>query len=271
MKLSPIKRLYCFVILAVTLFLSSCIHTKNLVYFQSDSNSKSSDSIPVYIPIYCVNDLLTITVSGADELAVQPFNKMSGSSALPKEDKGIESTTSGGEYLIDEIGMIDFPVLGRLKIAGLDRTEAKKLLIEKLKEYVADPIVDIRIKNFKITLLGQVQQAGTYPVSDERITLLQAISLASDLTMLGLRENVLVVREKDGKRIEYRVNLNSKEIFNSPVYYLHQNDIIYVEPHKNTAMTANNTSMSFIRSNIGIVTSILSVVLTFLVLLNLKK
>ncbi len=272
MKVLPIEKLHYFIILIVTLSLSSCISSKSLIYFQNKSNSKSPDSIPAYIPIYCINDLLAITVNGADETAVQPFNKMSGnSSGLNSEGSKDNKVITGGEYLIDENGTIDFPVIGKLKVAGLNQRAFENILIEKLKEYVADPVVDIRIKNFKVTLLGEIGSPGTISVADNRITLLQAISLSGDLKVTGLHYNVLVIREINGKPVEFRVDLTSKEVFNSPVYYLRQNDIVYVEPHRGVSMTANNASTGFVRSNLGLVTSVFSVVLTFLVLLNVKK
>jgi polysaccharide export outer membrane protein len=273
MKTFFTKNLYPFIAITCIVVLNSCVSTKNLIYFQENATAKKSDTLVTYLPIYCINDKLSIKVSGADENAVKPFNKVtSNPPAGGILDAGTEiSESSGGEYLVDEKGLINFPVIGQLKVSGLNRTELTNLLIEKLKVYIKDPVVDIHITNFKIIFLGEINGPGSYPVSNERISIIEAISIAGDLKIHAIRDDILVIRELDGKRIEYSVNINSKDIFNSPVYYLRQNDIIYVKPTKGAVIAANRERLTFVRTNISVITSIASVVLTFAVLLNLKK
>ncbi|MFN5417031.1 MAG: polysaccharide biosynthesis/export family protein, partial [Flavobacteriia bacterium] len=129
-------------------------------------------------------------------------------------------------------GYIDFPILGKLKIAGLNRTQASELFKSELKEYVADANVNIQLMNFKITVLGDVLKPGTFEILDERISLLEAIGLAQDLNLTGLRTNVLLIRENSGIKEEIRIDLTSKSFLKSKYYYLKQNDVIYVEPNK---------------------------------------
>ena len=136
------------------------------------------------------------------------------------------------------MAIIDFPVIGQVKIAGLTAEKTKELLKEKLSNYLKDPIVNIRLKNFTVTILGEVKSPGTYPVIGEQITILEALGLANDLTIKGKRDNILVIRDFDGTKVYHRINLTSKEALDSPVYYLTQNDVVYVEPNK-SAITAS--------------------------------
>ncbi|MDC1198232.1 polysaccharide export protein, partial [Algibacter sp.] len=142
-------------------------------------------------------------------------------------------------YLIDNEGNIDYPVLGKIKLLGLSVQEAQELFKDKLALYLKDPIVNIRILNFRISVLGEVGSPGMYEVSGERITILEALALAGDLTIKGQRENILVVRDFNGTKTYTRVDLTNKELFNSPVYYLTQNDTIYVEPNNSAVSGAS--------------------------------
>ncbi len=164
-------------------------------------------------------------------------------------------------YIVSKEGEIDFPVLGKVNILGLTSNETKNLLKEKLKTYLKNPIINIRLKNFSVTVLGEVRQPGSYQVNGEQITILEAIGLANDLTIKGMRENVLVIRDFNGTKIYTRINLKTKEALSSPVYYLTQNDVVYVEPNKSaiTASTLDN------RATIAI--SIASVLITSTVLI----
>jgi len=134
-------------------------------------------------------------------------------------------------YIIDKNGEIDFPVIGAVKIAGLSPEETKTLLKEKLTPYLKDAIINIRLKNFTVTVLGEVNRPGTYPVLGEQITVLEALGLANDLTIKAKRDNVLIIRDFNGTKVSTRIDLTTKEALNSPVYYLTQNDVVYVEPN----------------------------------------
>ncbi|WP_394344234.1 polysaccharide biosynthesis/export family protein [Seonamhaeicola marinus] len=184
-----------------------------------------------FVPRLKTNDLISIYVSTYDLEAVKPFNLFKGD--------GIGRSESI-DYLIDAEGNIDFPVLGKVKLKGLTIEESKELFKEKLSaDYLKDPIVNIRIKNFRITVSGEVRNPGVYSVSGERITILEALGLAGDLTIKGKRDNVMIIRDFNGSKTITRIDLTSKEIFSSPVYYLTQNDIIYVEPNKSAISSSS--------------------------------
>ena len=146
------------------------------------------------------------------------------------------------DYLVDESGNIDFPVIGKIKIAGLSSEELRELLTKELFDYLKDPIINIRLKNFTVTVLGQVNRPGTYEVNGEQITILEAIGLAGDLDIKGIRKNVLVIRDFNGTKAYYKIDLTTKEAMKSPVYYLTQNDVVIIEPNRSaiTSSTLDN-------------------------------
>jgi polysaccharide export outer membrane protein len=135
-------------------------------------------------------------------------------------------------YLVNSDGNIQFPIIGDIQLAGMTRTQAIEKLKEELSSYIVNPTISIRILNFRVTVLGDVRNPGTFTIPNERITVLEALGIAGDLLITGERENVLVVRDDDGKKREYRIDLTSESLFSSPVYYLQQNDVIYVEPNR---------------------------------------
>jgi len=146
-------------------------------------------------------------------------------------------------YLVDNNGEIDFPVLGKLKVGGLNRNELIELLTNKLDpNYIKNPNINIRLANYKVSVLGDVRLPGSYTIPNERITILEALALAGDLNISGKRQNILVIREEDGKKIQYQVDLLSKQLFISPVYYLQQNDVVYVEPNYARIQSASSNS-----------------------------
>ncbi|MES2678869.1 MAG: polysaccharide biosynthesis/export family protein [Bacteroidota bacterium] len=231
-----------------------------MVYFQgtSEINAGSNKN---YTPLFHTDDLLSITVTGLDPQSVQPFNMPVPDFNSNPGGYATGSPTPPG-YLIDAEGFIEFPVIGKLKIAGLDRMAVTALLKEKLSPYVKNPTISLRILNYKVTVLGEVRNPGTFTIPNERITLPEALGIAGDLTISALRKNILVVRDVDGKKSETRIDLTSKDLFSSPVYYLHQNDIVYVEPNK-TRM--NSSALN--ASNAGVIISIVSLLATITILL----
>lgn len=240
----------------------SCVSSEKIVYFQDlsegqmllDTIQKSSKIQP--------DDLLSIVVSAYDLNAVRPFNLMSETRPVA-EAAGITYNNSNQQqaYLTAQDGTIDFPVLGRIKVAGLSRTELSEMLSKRISEYVKDPIVTIRIVNFKVSLLGEVAAPGTYQFEGERLTLPAALGLAGDLTMYGRRDNVLVIRDNgETKKYKY-LDLRSADILNSEYYYLQQNDVVYVEPNR-----AQVQSSSFNR-NTAIYVSIASLLLSAMVII----
>ena len=262
-------RLYNFVLLLViSIFIFSCKTPTDVVYFQESQNLEKISSENSFTPVFKVDDIVSILVSAIDMDAVRPFNLLQGGSLATPESGGTSSSTSGSSeptYLIDEDGNIDFPVLGKLKIAGLNRAQVKDILKNKLKEYLNDPIVNVRLKNFKITVIGEVNEPGSYTIPNERITIIEAIGLAGDLTITGKRTNVMVIRENESVNTYHRLDLTSKDIFDSPVYYLAQNDVLYVEPNiarvKNSEGNKNRNTIGIALSVIGVSLSALAIFL----------
>ncbi len=244
------------------LFLGSCTSPKKMVYFNTAEQITAADANKNYTPVFHTDDFLAITVTGLDLEAVQPFNLPI--SNLQSVNNGYtQGTPSPHGYLIDTEGNIDFPVIGKLKLGGLSRSEAIEYLKKQLQVYVYNASVQIRILNFKVTVLGEVKNPGTFNIPNERITLLEAIGLAGDLNITAKRKNILVIRDIDGKKTETRIDLTSKTLFSSPVYYLNQNDVVYVEPNR-----AKINSSVVNASNVGIVISIISLLTTMTVLLT---
>ena len=201
--------------------LSSCANRKDVVYFQNAKNFETIVDTDTYQPTFKINDNVSIFISTFDLEAVKPFNL---------DLQGSQGGAAG--YIVDVDGNIDYPVLGKIKLLGLTLEEGKALLKEKLAQYLKDPIVNIRILNFQITILGAVNSPGTYPIVGDRISILNAIGMAGDLNIKGRRDNVLIIRDFNGVKTYTRVDLTNKELFNSPVYFLTQNDVVYVEPNK---------------------------------------
>ena len=244
----------CFIIF------QSCVSNKEIAYFQNDK-IEIDEVNNNYKTIFKPDDLLQIAVSSDDFEAVKPFN-------LPAVSFSLTTNRAVGQplqqsFLIDSKGEIDFPILGKIKIGGLSREETIDLLKSKLSPaYVKNPTVNIRISNFKITVTGDVKKPGTYNIPNERVSILDAIGLAGDLNLSGRRDNVLVFREEGRMKKEYRINLLSKKTYTSPVYYLQQNDVVYVE-HNN----AKIQSASY-NQNTGLFITIGSVLISLISILT---
>lgn len=241
------------------LLFASCASRKNIAYLQP-SQLELEKTYLQYAPKIQQEDLLTITVSAADVKATFPFNQQNvyQATAGTATDLAFKPT-----YLVDAHGEIDFPVLGKVKVGGFSRVEATELLRSQLKKYIVEPGVNMTFANFKITVLGEVAKPGTYTLPQERITVLEALGLAGDMTIKGVRSNVLLIREKNGEKKMERLNLLSDSILNSPYYYLAQNDVIYVEPNGSQVRNSNlgqNTNVWISVSSIII--SILTLVVT---------
>jgi polysaccharide export outer membrane protein len=244
-------------ILFLILITSSCVSNKDIAYFQFDEIEQSKVSNK-FETIFKPDDLLQITISSDNIEATLPFN-------LPAVTFGTTGSATGTPkqqtYLIDSKGEIDFPILGKLKLGGLSRESALELLKEKLSpDYVANPTINIKIANFKVTVYGDVRSPGTFTIPNERISILDAIGLAGDLNISGKRENVLVIREENNKKVKYRVNLLSNKTLTSPVFYLQQNDVVYVEHNKARIQSASsNTNTSLFISVTGLIITIVSI------------
>lgn len=218
-----------FVLSSVLLF--GCVNTKPATYFTTLESSTITTVTPVPETIVRKNDLLNITVSSLDAQASAIFNAPN---LLPVTSTGGSSNEILG-YLVGNDGTIQFPILGNIKAEGLTKDQLKESIQKKLldQNLLKGPIVSVRFLNFRVTVLGEVKNPTTIDVPSEKISLLEAIGLAGDLTIYARRDNVLVIRESEnGNKEIKRINLNSTELLASPYYYLKSSDIVYVEPNK---------------------------------------
>ncbi len=206
-----------------------CVARKELISFQK---TPSEQAFRWQGPPVQPGDILHIAVYSGEAEAAAPFNLQEGffPGALTAPQQHTLELFLG--YLVSENGTIDFPVLGAIAVGGLTLPQVKDTLEQHLRAYLRDVVVSVRFVNFRVTVLGEVNQPGTYTVSSPRITLLEAIGRAGDLTPYANRNNILHIREQNGRRIYTRIDLQKGEIFSSPAYYLQQNDIIYIEPNR---------------------------------------
>ena len=223
-----------------------------------------AESLPMYDAKIMPKDLLTITVNTTDPEAAAPFNLTVQTPANVSRSTSLTSQATLQQYLVSNEGTIEFPVLGLLHISGLTKSEAENLICEKLGDYLKEtPIVTVRMTNYKISVLGEVANPGMFTINNEKVNIFEALALAGDLTIWGMRDNVKLIREDaDGKRHIITLNLNKSNILTSPYYYLQQNDIIYVTPNKVKAMNSEvGQSTSLLISGTSILISILGVIL----------
>jgi polysaccharide biosynthesis/export protein len=237
---------------AVLLTVSSCGPTRNLAYFSDlkERNTYSEEIKNISIPKIQPNDLLSINISSESPESDLQFNR----GMLAANEGKLEG------YLVNEDGYVNFPVIGSVQLAGLTKQEARKKLINELQKYLKAPEVSIRNMNFKVTVIGEVNRPSTFTVPAEKISILEALGMAGDMTPFGKRENVIVMREEAGTRTMARLNLNSKEVLNSPYYYLQQNDVVYVEPDKMKQVQAstNTKFLAIVTASVSLATIILT-------------
>ena len=249
-----------------TIGMVSCTSYKNVPYLQNPEVVNSyMDSLPMYDAKIMPKDLLTITVNTSDPEAAAPFNLVVQSPINVARSNSLTQQPSLQQYLVNNDGFIDFPVLGRLQVGGLTKNEAENLIREKLGDYLREtPIVTVRMSNYKIAVLGEVARPGMFTVNNEKVNIFEALAMAGDLTVWGLRDNVKLIREDaTGKREIINLNLNNAEIVTCPYYYLQQNDILYVSPNKTKAKNSDigqSTSLWF--SATSILVSIASLLTT---------
>ena len=254
MTISMYQKIKVACLISAACLVASCTSSKDVVYFQDANQFETLVDNNTSNTKFKVDDLVSIHVSVLDPEASAPFNLYRGSQEGGMRPEQVD-------YLVDKNGEIDFPVIGKIKIAGLSPSETQKLLEDRLSDYLVNPIINIRIKNFTVTILGAVSKPGTYPVNGEQITIMEALGMAGDITIKGRKDNVMVIRDFDGTKVYNRINLNQKDALKSPVFYLTQNDVVYVEPNK-SGKTASSLDQ---RASIAV--SIISVLITSTVVL----
>lgn len=240
-----------------SLFFIGCASKQNIVYFQELQNDAIEKALKPYESTIQVGDILSINVSAIDPEVSLPFN--------------LYETPIGGDrfsnakpltHLVNAHGEINFPVLGKIKVEGLTTRELTEMLTTQLIPYINNAIVNIRLPNYKISVMGEVEKPGSYLIPNERVTVIEALNLAGDLTIYGNRKKVLLIREVNDERIRVNLDITSSELFNSPYFYLAQNDVLYVEPNK-TRMNASKVGPNTrdIISSISLLISLVAIIL----------
>ena len=237
------KKFSSFALLAMTvLLLASCGSTKNIPYFQNSDSLNSEDSKFLYDARIMPKDLLTITVSTVNPEAAAPFNQTI-PTPLNLNTRSSYSQPALQTYLVDNYGFIEFPIIGSLNVSGLTKSACEKIIHDKIQPYMnanENPVVTVRMANYKISVLGEVARPGMYQVNNEKINVLEALAQAGDLTIYGVRENIKLIREdSNGRKEMHTLDLTDANIVSSPYYYLQQNDILYVEPNKVKSRNSN--------------------------------
>lgn len=245
------------------LLLTACTSSKKILYLQDVQPLKQQDIENQYEVKIHNDDLLAIMVNSKNPELALPFNM-----PLISYQMGYQNTYTQRilGYLVDSDGNIDFPILGKIHAAGMTRKELTTYLKQRLidEDYIKDPVVTVQFLNFKISVMGEVNRPGSFDINSDRITLLEALSKAGDLTIYGRRDRVAVIREVDGVRTILYHDLRSSDIFQSPCYYLQQNDIVYVEPNKaktGQSRINQNNSVSVWTSVLSVLTSIATLIL----------
>ena len=244
------KKLFYSILAAVAMLtVTSCSTPKNVAYIQNSDYIDYSNSEFLYDARIMPKDILTVTINTVNPEASAPFNLIV-RPTLANATSNIP--TSGGAlqtYLVDNEGCIDFPVVGKLQVGGLTKSMCEKLIHDKIKRYMnadENPIVTVRMSNYKISVIGEVNRPGMFTVDNEKINIFEALAKAGDLSIYGVRDRVKLIRENaKGRKEIHTVNLNDANIVNSPYYYLQQNDVVYVEPNsvkaKNSAIGTSTT------------------------------
>lgn len=262
------KNLFFIVFAVLCMTLGSCGSSKQIAYFQNADSLSYAASKGLFDAKIMPKDLLTITVSTTDPKAATPFN-LSVTNTL--NATGYLSTGAGSlqTYLVDNDGFINFPVVGQLKVGGMTKRQCENYIRDKILPYMSkteNPIVTVKMASFKVTVAGEVKAPGVFNVDQEKISVIEALARAGDLTIYGKRGNVLLIREDaTGEKSIHRLNLNDANLINSPYYYLQQNDYLYVEPNsvqaKNSAIGSSTTIWI---SVVSILTSVASLVVNVL-------
>jgi polysaccharide export outer membrane protein len=238
---------------------AGCASNKQFNYFQDIQNNKSADlegTATYQEPLIQPDDNLSINIFTLNQQTGAIINQAASTPILGgNANSGVSQQVTG--FMVDKNGDIELALAGKIRVAGLTTYQAREVIKTRVEKYYNEPNVQLRFANFKVSVLGEVNAPSTYNMPNEKVTIMDALSLAGDLTVYGRRDNVLIVRDNNGKKHYERVNLNSSEIFNNPYYYLRQNDLVYVEPTKSRSL-ANSASRV---QTIGILTSVLSVLI----------
>lgn len=232
----------------LAILMASCVSTKNVTYFQNKDQVDVTLSKGLYDAKIMPKDILQIQVFSMTPEASDPFNLLKGSSASTSSTSDTNQN-SVFKYLVDNDGIIVMPIIGQVKVGGLTKNEAEELIKSKIQPYLSETenvVVHVRMMNYKYAVLGGVKTPGLYTTQNEKVSILEAIAQAGDLTTFAYRDRIFLIRENaEGQKEYHQLNINDANIISSPYYYLQQNDVIYVEPRKaearNAFISANTT------------------------------
>lgn len=255
------------------LLMSSCKVSKDIVYFQGIDNltaEQLKEMSRTYSTRLTYDDLLSITVANWDAQSVTPFNPPVFSYMSNDDEEPLTPSQALYTYLVDKQGDIEFPLVGKVHAAGLTKEELATSLREKLSAYLSDtPLVKVQLLNFKVTMMGEFNRPGSYTIKSDRTSILDVIGMAGDLPMTANRKNLLVIREENGTKEIYRVDMTDPAIFTSPCFYLKQNDVVYAEPIKQKQRSSRtNSDRSFIVSLSTSIISSISVIVAMVISLK---
>ncbi|MCX2574009.1 polysaccharide biosynthesis/export family protein [Pedobacter sandarakinus] len=258
-KLNNVKKAFGLIAIFFGVSLaSSCVSNKKIAYFQdiqAVNQAKLENAASFTEPTIQPDDILSINIFTLNPQSGAIINQAAATPTLGGNTNTSLATQSTG-FLVDKNGDVELSLIGKLKVSGLTTYQARELIRDKAAEVYKQPNVQLRFANFKVSVLGEVNAPSAYTLPNEKVSILDALSLAGDLTIFGKRDNVLIVRDNDGKKEFARLDLNSSEIFNSPFYYLKQNDVIYVEPNKRKVSASNSAQIQ----TIGVIASVVSVI-----------
>lgn len=220
-------------------FLTSCVSTKSAVYLHEITDTVITLPEKTFEPVIQKNDILQINVSSLNPEDAIIYN----ASNTPSTGNSASGVQAMGGFLVDQQGFIQYPVLGPVKVEGMSKKSLTSYLREQLiqRKLLVDPVVSVRFLNYRVTMLGEVGKPAVINVTNERISILEALGLAGDITVYGRKENVLLIRDEEGKRTVKRLNLNDRNLLTSPYYYLQSNDVVYVEPNKAKVANGDRT------------------------------
>ena len=248
-------------LLAMGWFAASCTSPKQILYFQDIDEMVTQKIEEQYEPVIMKDDKLQILISGPDKSVITPYNF-----TLSANTAGSYATAQAVvPYLVDSDGCIDMPGLGRLKVEGMRRVDLVNKITDLLRDggLIKDPVVSVSFMNYKVTVLGEVRNPGTYLMDGERNTILQALGKAGDLQLTAKRDDIILIRDVDGKQTHIKIDLTKSDILNSPYFYMHQNDVIYV-PQSATRVRQGTAALSLWSTVLSSITTLITII-TFII------
>lgn len=250
------------------LLLGACSAPRKTIYFTENNGADTGSVTVTKVPESTIqpDDILAITVTSVSSLTLDKdpvaiFREGGTTFSATAQQAGVggAATAPSTGFLVDGDGYIDFPVVGRIQLAGMTIRQAKEILAQRLKKIVTDPVVEIRITNFKVSVLGEVARPGFVLAPNHKITVLEALAAAGDIPISGRKDNILVIREENGVQQRGRLNLNDVSAFRNPYFYLKQNDIVYVEPNRVRRQQTNDFTQIYLPIVSSVLTSLLAV------------